>query len=163
MDLYELSPSDRVIPQQPVGELFEKMSIQEAMPLDQEEIISIFYKGYILYKDSFAQTTKPAFALHTDNLRVDALQIVEPLPKQTYFLHYDFYKDIGVITAFIQKIKPNETLWVTASFWQWRKRKRLQQLGYKRISRMKHFKCARYERNHVENYTESGGDVHSIH
>ncbi len=163
VDLYELSPSDRVIPQQPVGELFEEMSIQEAMPLDQEEIISIFYKGYILYKDSFAQTTKPAFALHTDNLRVDALQIVEPLPKQTYFLHYDFYKDIGVITAFIQKIKPNETLWVTASFWQWRKRKRLQQLGYKRISRMKHFKCARYERNHVENYTESGGDVHSIH
>ncbi|WP_276569499.1 hypothetical protein [Lysinibacillus sphaericus] len=23
--------------------------------------------------------------------------------------------------------------------------------------------CARYERNHVEKYTEIGGDVHSVH
>lgn len=163
VELYELSPTDRVIPQQPVGELFEEMTIQEAIQIDQEELISLLSKGYTIYKDSFAQTSKPAFALHTENLRVDALQIVEPLPKQTYFLTYDLYKNIDIITAYIQKVKPDKTLWITASFWQWRKRKRLQQIGYKRISRMKHFKCARYERNHVENYTESGGDVHSIH
>ena len=48
-------------------------------------------------------------------------------------------------------------------FWQWRKRKRLVQLGYKPISRMKHYKLARFERHRVEKYTESGGDVHSVH
>ncbi len=146
VDLYELSPSDNVTPQRPV-----------------EEIISLFYKGYSIYKDSYAETNKPAFALHAVNWRVDKLQIVEALPKQTYFLTYDVYKNIDIISAFFQKMKPAQTLWVTASFWHWRKRKRLLQLGYKRISRMKHFKCARYERNHVEKYTESGGDVHSIH
>ncbi|MFJ7668339.1 GNAT family N-acetyltransferase [Lysinibacillus sp. NPDC097195] len=163
VELYELSPNDRVIPQQPVGELFEEMTMQEAMQTDQQELISLLSKGYIIYKDSFAQTIKPAFALHKETLRVDALDIVEPLPKHAYFLSYNLYKNIEVVTAFMQKIKPNQTLWMTASFWQWRKRKRLQQIGYKRISRMKHFKCARYERNHVENYTENGGDVHSIH
>jgi len=163
VELYELSPDDRVIPQQPVGELFEEMTMQEAMQTDQQELISLLYQGYTIYKDSFAQTIKPAFALHTETLRVDALDIVEPLPKHAYFLTYNLYKNIEVVTAFMQKIKPNQTLWMTASFWQWRKRKRLQQIGYKRISRMKHFKCARYERNHVENYTENGGDVHSIH
>ncbi|MFJ8458950.1 GNAT family N-acetyltransferase [Lysinibacillus xylanilyticus] len=163
VDLYELSPSDSVTPHRPVGDLFEELSIQEAMQLDDEEIISLFYKGYTIFKDSFAETNKIAFALHAVNWRVDELQIVEALPKQTYFLTYDVYKNIDIITAFFQKMKPAQTLWVTASFWQWRKRKRLLQLGYKRISRMKHFKCARYERNHVEKYTESGGDVHSVH
>ncbi|WP_240518269.1 MULTISPECIES: GNAT family N-acetyltransferase [unclassified Lysinibacillus] len=163
VDLYELSPSNSVIPHRPVGDLFEELSIQEAMQLDDEEIISLFYKGYTIYKDSFAATNKPEFALHAVNWRVDELQIVEALPKQTYFLTYDVYKNIDIITAFFQKMKPAQTLWVTASFWHWRKRKRLLQLGYKRISRMKHFKCARYERNHVEKYTESGGDVHSVH
>ncbi|MEQ6357280.1 GNAT family N-acetyltransferase [Lysinibacillus sp. M3] len=163
VDLYELSPSDSVTPNRPVGDLFEELSIQEAMQLDDEEIISLFYKGYTIYKDSFAATNKPAFALHAVNWRVDELQIVEALPKQTCFLTYDVYKNIDIITAFFQKMKPAQTLWVTASFWHWRKRKRLLQLGYKRISRMKHFKCARYERNHVEKYTESGGDVHSVH
>ncbi|MCL1697378.1 GNAT family N-acetyltransferase [Lysinibacillus sp. BPa_S21] len=163
VDLYELSPSDSVVPHRPVGVLFEELSIQEAMQLDDEEIISLFYKGYTIYKDSFADTNKPAFALHAMNWRVDALQIVEALPKQTYFLTYDVYKNIDIITAFFQKMKPAQTLWVTASLWQWRKRKQLLRLGYKRISRMKHFKCARYERNHAEKYTESGGDVHSVH
>lgn len=163
VDLFELPPTDSETPLRPVGQLFEEMSIQEAIHLDQEVIISLFYQGYTIYKDSFAETSKPAFALHTDNWRVDTLHIVESLPKQTYFLTYDVYKNIDIITAFFQKIKPAHTLWVTASIWQWRKRKRLQQLGYKRISRMKHFKCARYERKHVEKYTESGGDVHSIH
>lgn len=163
VDLYELSPSDNVTPQRPVGDLFEELSIQEAMQLDKEEIISLFYKGYSIYKDSYAETNKPAFALHAVNWRVDELQFVEALPKQTYFLTYDVYKNIDIITAFFQKMKPAQTLWVTASFWQWRKRNRLLQLGYKRISRMKHFKCARFERNHVEKYTESGGDVHSVH
>lgn len=163
VDMYELSPSDSVTPHRPVGDLFEALSIQEAMQLDEEEVISLFYKGYTIYKDSFAETNKPAFALHAMNWRVDELQIVEALPKQTYFLTYDAYKNIDIITAFFQKMKPAQTLWVTASFWHWRKRKRLLQLGYKRISRMKHFKCARYERNHVEKYTESGGDVHSVH
>ncbi|MGE8036787.1 GNAT family N-acetyltransferase [Lysinibacillus sp. NPDC093692] len=163
VDLYELSPSNSVTPHRPVGDLFEELSIQEAMQLDDEEIISLFYKGYTIYKDSFAATNKPAFALHAVNWRVDELQIVEALPKQTCFLTYDVYKNIDIITAFFQKMKPAQTLWVTASFWHWRKRKRLLQLGYKRISRMKHFKCARFERNHVEKYTESGGDVHSVH
>ncbi|MGE7093546.1 GNAT family N-acetyltransferase [Lysinibacillus sp. NPDC048646] len=163
VDLFELTATDSVTQLQPVGLLFEEMSIQEAVHLDQEAMISLFYQGYTIYKDSFAETTKPAFALHTNNWRVDALQIVESLPKQTCFLTYDVYKNIDIMTAFFQKIKPTHTLWVTASIWQWRKRKRLQQLGYKRISRMKHFKCARYERNHVEKYTESGGDVHSVH
>ncbi|WP_107924185.1 GNAT family N-acetyltransferase [Lysinibacillus parviboronicapiens] len=163
VDVFELPPTDSVTPLRPVGLLFEEMSIQEAMHLNQEAIISLFYQGYTIYKDSFAETTKPAFALHTDNWRIDALQIVESLPKQTYFLTYDVYKNIDIITDFFQKIKPAHTLWVTASVWQWRKRKRLQQLGYKRISRIKHFKCGRYERKQVEKYTESGGDVHSVH
>ncbi|MEA0564517.1 GNAT family N-acetyltransferase [Lysinibacillus irui] len=163
VELYELTPSEDVSPQQPVGNLFEEMSIQEAMQLDQEEVIALFYKGYTIYKDSFAETNKPAFALHATNWRVDSLRIIEPLPKQTYFLAYDVFKQIDIITAYFRKIKPAQTLWVTASFWQWRKRKRLVQLGYKPISRMKHFKFARFERNRVEKYTESGGDVHSVH
>ncbi|WP_342441437.1 GNAT family N-acetyltransferase [Lysinibacillus sp. FSL K6-0075] len=163
VELYELSPSEDISPQQPVGNLFEKMSIQEAMQLDQEEIMALFYKGYTIYKDSFAETNKPAFALHATNWRVDSMQIVEALPKQTYFLAYDVFKQIDIITAFFRKINPSQTLWVTVSFWQWRKRKRLVQLGYKPISRMKHYKIARFERHRVEKYTESGGDVHSVH
>ncbi|WP_339280251.1 GNAT family N-acetyltransferase [Lysinibacillus sp. FSL P2-0066] len=163
VELYELSPSEDVSPQQPVGNLFEEMSIQEAMQLDQEEVMALFYKGYTIYKDSFAETNKPAFALHAANWRVDSMQIVEALPKQTYFLAYDVFKQIDIITAFFRKIKPAQTLWVTVSFWQWRKRKRLVKLGYKPISRMKHYKIARFERHHVEKYTESGGDVHSVH
>ncbi|KPN89483.1 GNAT family N-acetyltransferase [Lysinibacillus sp. ZYM-1] len=163
VELYELSPSEDVSPQQPVGNLFEEMPIQEAMQLDQEEVIALYYKGYTVYKDSFAETNKPAFALHATNWRVDSLQMVEALPKQTYFLAYDIFKQIDVITAYFRKIKPGQTLWVAASFWQWRKRKRLVQLGYKPISRMKHYKVARFERHRVEKYTESGGDVHSVH
>lgn len=163
VELYELSPAEDVSPQQPVGNLFEEMTIQEAMQLDQEEVIALYYKGYIVYKDSFAETNKPAFALHATNWRVDSLQIVEALPKQTYFLDYDMFKQIDIITAYFRKIKPGQTLWVTASFWQWRKRKRLAQLGYKPITRMKHYKVARFERQHVQKNTESGGDVHSVH
>jgi len=163
VNIYELSPSESVPPQRPVGNLFEKMSTQEAMQLNQEEIITLLYKGYTVYKDSFAKTIQPAFALHTSKLYVDTLQIIETLPEQTYFLSYDVYKNIDIITAFFQKIKPTQTLWVTANFWQWRKRKRLMKLGYKPISRMKHFKCARFQRTHVEKNTESGGDVHSVH
>ncbi|MGE7810479.1 GNAT family N-acetyltransferase [Lysinibacillus sp. FSL P4-0201] len=163
VELYELSPSDDVSPQQPVGNLFEEMSIQEAMQLDQEEVMALLYKGYTIYKDSFAETNKLAFALHATNWRVDSMQIVEALPKQTYFLAYDVFKQIDIITAFLRKIKPAQTLWVSVSFWQWRKRKRLVQLGYKPISRMKHYKLARFERHRVEKYTESGGDVHSVH
>ncbi len=87
VDVFELPPTDSVTPLRPVGLLFEEMSIQEAMHLNQEAIISLFYQGYTIYKDSFAETTKPAFALHTDNWRIDALQIVESLPKQTYFFN----------------------------------------------------------------------------
>ncbi|WP_338651823.1 GNAT family N-acetyltransferase [Lysinibacillus sp. Y5S-8] len=163
VELYELSPSEDVSPQQPVGNLFEEMSIQEAMQLDQEEVIALYYKGYKIYKDSFAETNKPAFALHASNWRVESMKIVEALPKETYFLAYDVFKQIDIITAYFRKIKPAQTLWVTVSFWQWRKRKRLVQLGYKPISRMKHYKIARFERQRVEKYTESGGDVHSVH
>ncbi len=163
VELYELSPAEDVSPQQPVGNLFEQMTIQEAMQLDQEEVIALYYKGYTVYKDSFAETNKPAFALHATNWRVDSLQIVEALPKQTYFLAYDMFKQIDIITAYFRKIKPGQTLWVTANFWQWRKRKRLVQLGYKPITRMKHYKVARFERQHVQKNTESGGDVHSVH
>ncbi|UZM98842.1 hypothetical protein OL548_32005 [Lysinibacillus sp. MHQ-1] len=85
VELYELSPTEDVSPQQPVGNLFEEMTIQEAMQLDQEEVIALYYKGYTVYKDSFAETNKPAFALHATNWRVDSLQIIEALPKQTYF------------------------------------------------------------------------------
>ncbi|MFU8649147.1 GNAT family N-acetyltransferase [Lysinibacillus sp. RSDA_15] len=163
VELYELSPTEDVSPQQPVGNLFEEMTIQEAMQLDQEEVIALYYKGYTVYKDSFAETNKPAFALHATNWRVDSLQIIEALPKQTYFLAYDMFKQIEIITAYFRKVKPRQTLWVTASFWQWRKRKRLGQLGYKPIIRMKHYKVARFERQHVQKNTESGGDVHSVH
>lgn len=85
------------------------------------------------------------------------------LTEGNLFLAYDVFKQIDIITAYFRKIKPAQTLWVTASFWQWRKRKRLVQLGYKPISRMKHYKIARFERQRVEKYTESGGDVHSVH
>ncbi|UZM98841.1 hypothetical protein OL548_32000 [Lysinibacillus sp. MHQ-1] len=60
------------------------------------------------------------------------------------------FKQIEIITAYFRKVKPRQTLWVTASFWQWRKRKRLGQLGYKPIIRMKHYKVARFERQHVQ-------------
>ena len=116
VELYELSPSDDVSPQQPVGNLFEEMSIQEAMQLDQEEVMALLYKGYTIYKDSFAETNKLAFALHATNWRVDSMQIVEALPKQTYFLAYDVFKQIDIITAFYGKIKPAQTLWVSVSF-----------------------------------------------
>ncbi len=56
VNIYELSPSESVPPQRPVGKLFEKMSTQEAMQLNQEEIITLLYKGYTVYKDSFAKT-----------------------------------------------------------------------------------------------------------
>lgn len=49
MELYELSPTEDVSPQQPVGNLFEEMTIQEAMQLDQEEVIALYYKGYTVY------------------------------------------------------------------------------------------------------------------
>lgn len=163
VDLYELTPSNSVMPRQPVGQLFEKMSIQEAMQLDEEEIISLFYKGYIIYKDSFAETSIPAFALHKSSWGVDSLLIEEPLPKETYFLAHDTYKNIGIITAYFQQIEPTKTLWITVKFWQWRKRKRLQKLGYKCISRMKFFKFARFKRKQTEHYRENGGGAYSIH
>ena len=162
IDLYELAGSSSSIPLRPVGQLYEEMTIQEAMQLKHDNLISLFYKGYTVYKDCFEKTSKRAFALHSRYWRVDALQIVEPLPKNTYFLAYDDSQNIEVTTAFFQKIKPTEALWVTASIWQWQKRKRLQKLGYKKISQMKLMKCGRLERNQVKKFSENGGGIHSI-
>ncbi|WP_235473472.1 GNAT family N-acetyltransferase [Lysinibacillus macroides] len=161
--LYELSPSEAIAPQQPVGNLFMEMSIQEAMQLEQKELMDLFYKGYTLYKDPFAETNKLAFALHASHWHMDTLQITEALPKQTCFLSHDDATQIDIITAYFRHSKPTQALWITAGFWQWRKRKRLIQLGYQPISRIKHYKMAYYKRHHVEKYTESGGDVHSVH
>ncbi|MFJ7951254.1 GNAT family N-acetyltransferase [Lysinibacillus sp. NPDC096418] len=162
IDLYELVGSSSTIPLRPVGQLYEEMSIQEAVQLEHDNLIPLFYKGYTVYKDCFAKTSKRAFALHSRYWRVDALQIVEPLPQHTYFLAHDDRQNIEVTTAFFQKIKPTEGLWVTASFWQWKKRKRLQKLGYKKISQMKRLKCGRFERSQVKKFSETGGGVHSI-
>ncbi|MFJ7738091.1 GNAT family N-acetyltransferase [Lysinibacillus sp. NPDC097287] len=162
IDLYELAGSSSGIPLRPVGQLYEEMPIQEAMQLEHDNLIALFYKGYTIYKDCFAKTSKRAFAMHSEYWRIDALQIVERLPKNTYFLAHDDSQNIEVTTAFFQKIKPTEALWVTASFWQWRKRKRLQKLGYKRISHMKLVKCGRFERSQVKNLSENGGGIHSI-
>ncbi|MEK5233097.1 GNAT family N-acetyltransferase [Lysinibacillus sp. FSL K6-0232] len=161
--LYELSPSTVVAPQQPIGHLFEEMSIQEAMQLEQEELMALFKKGYMIYKDSFAETNKPAFALHASHWHMDTLQIAKALPKETCYLTYDDARQIGIITAYFRTIKPEQALWVATSFWQWRKRKRLTQLGYQPISRIKHCKLARFESQRIEKYRESGGDVHSVH
>ena len=162
VDVFELAGSATTIPLRPVGQLYEEMQIQEAMQLEQDNLISLFYKGYSVYKDCFAKTSNRAFALHAQQWHIDALQIVEPLPEHTYFLAHDDKQNIEVITAFFQKMKPTQALWVTANFWQWQKRQRLQKLGYKRISHMKHVKCGRFARSKVKNYSENGGGIHSI-
>lgn len=160
VDVYELATSS--IPRRPVGQLFDVMSIQEAMQVEQENLMPLFYKGYTVYKEYFSESIQYAFALHESYWFVDVLQIVEPLPKQTYFLTHEKQQNIEVITAFFQKIRPEQTLRVTVNFWQWRKQKRLQQLGYKRIARMRLIKCGRFERSHVENFLKNGGGIHFI-
>ena len=162
VDLYELPKSSSNIPQRPVGQLYDEMQIQEAMQVEQDNLVSLFYKGFTVYKDCFAKTSNHAFALHARQWNVDSLQIEEPLPKDTYFLAHEDDQNIDVITAFFQKIKPTKALWVTASFWQWKKRRRLQKLGYKRISQMKYVKCGYFERRRVKKYSENGGGIHSI-
>lgn len=162
VDLYELPGSSLTMLHRQVGQLYDEMQIQEAMKLEQDNLVSLFYKGFTVYKDCFAKTSNYAFALHAHQWNVDALQIVEPLPKHTYFLAHGDDQNIDVITAFFQKIKPTKALWVTAGFWQWKKRRRLQKLGYKRIFHMKHMKCGHFERSRVKNYSENGGGIHFI-
>ena len=73
------------------------------------------------------------------------------------------FSNKSILLQLFPKNKTSTNIVGNGKFWQWRKRKRLVQLGYKPISRMKHYKIARFERHHVEKYTESGGDVHSVH
>ncbi|GLC89775.1 GNAT family N-acetyltransferase [Lysinibacillus piscis] len=158
IDLYAIAPT---VPCQPVGTLFEELTIQEAIELQQEEVIALLYQGYNVYTDAFTTKKSLMFAMHYKQLRIDAVKLIESLPPQTCFVTNE-QGNVATITAFCRKIQPIHTIYMTASFWQWRKRKALVQLGYQRITRIRYIKCFRYQRKQLQHYSEHEGRSHAI-
>ena len=137
------------------GNLREKVSYFHELPIQEvlehenrSKLISHYFKGYKVYSED---KQKISFLRHDNLLREESIGLLQELPaNSSYVKEYN----IDILPTVVDEVQQNgRTIFTSAKWYEWRKRRELAKLGFQRKERIRmnrFFKWEKLTRQHNE-------------